>query len=90
MKDFIVSENSYPTTVGLRRVLSCLTRSSSMNETAKNEMRNYLSAAGFFVFALSTLVVCTSFLLQQNGDVRMVVDIVCSIFLLFNTEFDTE
>ena len=53
-----------------------------MNEIAKNEMRNYLSAAGFFVFALSTLVVCTSFLLQQNGDVRMVVDIVCSIFLL--------
>ena len=53
-----------------------------MNETAKNEMRNYLSAAGFFVFALATSVVCASFLLEQNGEVRMVVDIVCSIFLL--------
>ena len=53
-----------------------------MNEIAKNEMRNYLSAAGLFVFALATSVVCASFLLVQNGDVRMVVDIVCSIFLL--------
>ena len=33
-----------------------------MNETAKNEMRNYLSAAGFFVFALSALIVSAIFL----------------------------
>ena len=66
-KDFIIDKNSYPTTVGLRRVLSCLTRSSSMNETAKNEMRNYLSAAGFFVFALSTLLISTYSLYQTLG-----------------------
>ena len=56
-----------------------------MNEIAKNEMRNYLSAAGFFVFALSTLVVCTSFFIPIT-DAAMstlaVSDIVCSILLL--------
>ena len=38
-----------------------------MNETAKNEMRNYLSAAGFFVFALSTLLISTYSLYQTLG-----------------------
>ena len=32
-----------------------------MNEIAKNEMRNYLSAAGFFVLALSALIVSGEF-----------------------------
>ena len=56
-----------------------------MNETAKNEMRNYLSAAGFFVLALTTLVVCTSFLSQTAENTLSVLtgtDIVCSILLL--------
>ena len=56
-----------------------------MNEIAKNEMRNYLSAAGFFVFALITLVVCTSFLSHTTeNSVSLVTgtQIVCSIFLL--------
>ena len=56
-----------------------------MNEIAKNEMRNYLSAAGFFVLALTTLVVCTSFFIPIT-DAAMstlaVSDIVCSILLL--------
>ena len=33
-----------------------------MNETAKNEMRNYLSAAGFFVLTLSAIILSASFL----------------------------
>ena len=56
-----------------------------MNETAKNEMRNYLSAAGFFVFALITLVVCTSFLSQTSENLIPLVmgtQIVCSTLLL--------
>ena len=56
-----------------------------MNEIAKNEMRNYLSAAGFFVLALTTLVVCTSFLSQTAENTLSVLtgtDIVCSILLL--------
>ena len=48
-------------------------------------MRNYLSAAGFFVLALTTLVVCTSFLSQTAENTLSVLtgtDIVCSILLL--------
>ena len=56
-----------------------------MNEIAKNEMRNYLSAAGFFVFALSTFVFCVTFLsetFESNISLVMGTDIVCSILLL--------
>ena len=56
-----------------------------MNEIAKHEMRNYLSAAGFFVLALTTLVVCTSFLSQIAENTLSALtgtDIVCSILLL--------
>ena len=56
-----------------------------MNEIAKNEMRNYLSAAGFFVFALAILVFCVNFLSQtteNNTSFMMGTDIVCSILLL--------
>ena len=56
-----------------------------MNEIAKNEMRNYLSTAGFFVFALSTFVFCVTFLsgtFGSNNSLVMGTDIVCSILLL--------
>ena len=56
-----------------------------MNEIAKNEMRNYLSAAGFFVFALAILVFCVNFLSQtteNNTSFMMGTDIVCSTLLL--------
>ena len=56
-----------------------------MNETAKNEMRNYLSAAGFFVFALSSLMVCTFYLSQITETPFSILtgtDVVCSILLL--------
>ena len=51
-----------------------------MNEIAKNEMRNYLSAAGFFVFALSSLMVSSAVLSSQSTQPG--INITCSIFLL--------
>ena len=56
-----------------------------MNETAKNEMRNYLSAAGFFVLALTTLMLCPVLLSQiteNSFSILTGTDIVCSILLL--------
>ena len=56
-----------------------------MNETAKNEMRNYLSAAGFFVFVMSILLPCVFFLNPMAGvpiTILTTPDIVCSTFLL--------
>ena len=55
-----------------------------MNEIAKNEMRNYLSAAGFFVFALSTLMLCAVLLSQteHSSSILTGTDIVCSLLLL--------
>ena len=53
-----------------------------MNEIAKNEMRNYLSAAGFFVFALSSLMISTSAFVQLILNVQTGIDITCSILLL--------
>ena len=56
-----------------------------MNEIAKNEMRNYLSAAGFFVLALSSLIVSVEFL---GGDIAGFIhtaqnaDIILSVLLL--------
>ena len=56
-----------------------------MNETAKNEMRNYLSAAGFFVFALSALIEFAQF---SGGTIAgffqtaQIADILLSVFLL--------
>ena len=51
-----------------------------MNEIAKNEMRNYLSAAGFFVFVLSSLMMSASVLLSQISQPG--IQIICSVFLL--------
>ena len=55
-----------------------------MNETAKNEMRNYLSAAGFFVFALTTLMLCVllHFQPENSSDILIGTDIVCSLLLV--------
>jgi hypothetical protein len=56
-----------------------------MNETAKNEMRNYLSAAGFFVFALSALLVSAEFLGEETTGFLQAVnnaDIILSVLLL--------
>ena len=56
-----------------------------MNETAKNEMRNYLSAAGFFVFALSALLVSAEFLGEETTGFLQAVnnaDIILSVMLL--------
>ena len=55
-----------------------------MNETAKNEMRNYLSAAGFFVFALSTLLISADALFGVGGGATTVfnADLILSVLLL--------
>ena len=57
-----------------------------MNEIAKNEMRNYLSAAGFFVFALSTLLISTDILSRAFGiggvDTIFYAGIICSLLIL--------
>ena len=52
-----------------------------MNETAKNEMRNYLSAAGFFVLALSCLLVSAQFLGGTPAGF-ILTDIILSVLLL--------
>ena len=57
-----------------------------MNETEKNEMRNYLSAAGFFVFVLSTLFICTDALSRVFGSggatTLFSVGVTCSLLIL--------
>ena len=53
-----------------------------MNETAKNEMRNYLSAAGFFVLALSALIVSMSSLFQIVATATFDAGIACSLLIL--------
>ena len=53
-----------------------------MNETAKNEMRNYLSAAGFFVFALSALIVSTATLSKTVATSIFDAGIACSLLIL--------
>ena len=56
-----------------------------MNETAKNEMRNYLSAAGFCIFALSSLIVAARFLSGETGgffQAAQAADIILSVLLL--------
>ena len=57
-----------------------------MNETAKNEMRNYLSAAGFFVFALYTLLICTTSFSRVfevgGGTAVFTAGAVCSLLIL--------
>ncbi|HJJ71341.1 MAG TPA: hypothetical protein O0X56_06755 [Methanocorpusculum sp.] len=58
-----------------------------MNEIAKNEMRNYLSDAGFFVFALSILVICSVFLFGQGENIYSLqnsVDIISGILILLS------
>ena len=58
-----------------------------MNEIAKNEMRNYLSDAGFFVFALSILVTCSVFLFGQGENIYSLqnsVDIISGILILLS------
>ena len=56
-----------------------------MNEIAKNEMRNYLSAAGLFVFALSALIVCVEFLGSNTAEffpLAQKADIILGVLLL--------
>ena len=57
-----------------------------MNETEKNEMRNYLSAAGFFVFVLSTHFICTDVLSRVFGSggatTLFSVGVTCSLLIL--------
>ena len=53
-----------------------------MNEIAKNEMRNYLSAAGFFVLALSALLVSAEFLGELTTGYFQTADIIPSVLLL--------
>ncbi|MBR4987327.1 MAG: hypothetical protein IKY81_01525, partial [Methanocorpusculum sp.] len=56
-----------------------------MNETAKNEMRNYLSAAGFFVFVLSSLIVAVQLLGKGTAgfsQTAQTADIILSVLLL--------
>ena len=56
-----------------------------MNETAKNEMRNYLSAAGFFVFALSSVIVSAQLLGKGTAgffQAAQNADIILSVLLL--------
>ncbi|MBR4987868.1 MAG: hypothetical protein IKY81_04345, partial [Methanocorpusculum sp.] len=53
-----------------------------MNETAKNEMRNYLSAAGFFVLALSSLIVSADFFIKLTSDCFQTADGILNVLLL--------
>ena len=56
-----------------------------MNETAKNEMRNYLSAAGFCIFALSSLIISAEFLGEATAgflEAATNADIILSVLLL--------
>lgn len=53
-----------------------------MDENAKNEMRNYLSAAGFFVFAVSTLAIGVSYLSGTVGAEQKNITIISTLLLL--------
>lgn len=53
-----------------------------MDENAKNEMRNYLSAAGFFVFAVSTLAIGVSYLSGTLGAEQKNITIISTLLLL--------
>ena len=56
-----------------------------MNEIAKNEMRNYLSTAGFFVFALSSVIVSAQLLGRETTgflEAASNADIILSVLLL--------
>ena len=53
-----------------------------MNETAKNEMRNYLSAAGFFILALSALIVSADFFSEITTDCFQTADRFLSVLFL--------
>lgn len=53
-----------------------------MDENAKNEMRNYLSAAGFFVFAVSTLAIGVSYLSGTIGAEQKNITIISTLLLL--------
>ena len=53
-----------------------------MNEISKNEMRNYLSAAGFFVLALSALIVSGEFFGEGTTSYFQIADLIPSVLLL--------